>query len=401
MELQLFAVCAPGLEPFTAHELRGLDLLRSPSPSGKAPMERGLGGEAGGVEFTGALRDLYHANLHLRTASRVLVRLGAFYAAAFSELRKKASRLPWEHYLRPGQPVALRVTCHKSRLYHSEGVAERVAGAIEDRLGRPVEHMKSKSDSQAEAAAAAQLIVVRLDHDHCQISLDSSGELLHRRGYRLAAAKAPLRETLAAGMLMAAQWEVAAPLLDPFCGSGTIPIEAALMQRGLPPGRARRFAFMDWPNYDAALWTPLSLSGTVRDRAGGEGPTQPLIFASDRDAGALEAAQANAARAGVAEAIVFSRRAVSAIEPPATPGWVVTNPPYGVRVSENRDVRNLYAQFGHVLRAKCAGWRVVFLTSEAQLARQAGFDFDSGLRLVNGGLPVRLVIGKVAVDYGR
>jgi putative N6-adenine-specific DNA methylase len=387
MELQLFAVCAPGLEPFTNHELRQLGLAILSGPDVRVSRQ-GRVHDVGGVEFKGALRDLYRANLHLRTASRVLVRFGAFYAAAFSELRKKASRLPWEKYLTPGQSVALRVTCHKSRLYHSDAVAERIAGAIEDRLGRPVQHIQGKPE--ADEATTAQLIIARLDHDHCQISLDSSGELLHRRGYRLATAKAPLRETLAAGLLMAAQWEATAPLLDPFCGSGTIAIEAALIQRGLPPGRARRFAFMEWPGYDAGLWR--SLLDETRPTPP---PASPLIFASDRDAGALEVAQANAARAGVANVVDFSRRAVSAIEPPATPGWVVTNPPYGARIGENRDLRNLYAQFGNVLRAKCAGWRVAFLTPEAQLARQAGFDFESGLKLVNGGRPVRLVIGSV------
>ena len=185
------------------------------------------------MAFNGGLDELYRANLHLRTASRVLVRLGDFYAAAFSELRKKAGRLEWERYLRPGQPVALHVTCHKSKLYHSDAVAERVAGAIGDRLGRPTTMLKP---AESEDDSPPQLVIVRLVNDHCTISIDSSGELLHRRGYRLATAKAPLRETLAAGMLLASGWDVRSPLIDPFCGSGTIAIEAALMRAGLPPG---------------------------------------------------------------------------------------------------------------------------------------------------------------------
>jgi putative N6-adenine-specific DNA methylase len=338
----------------------------------------------GGIEFHGTLRDLYRANLHLRTASRILVRLGEFYAAAFSELRKKAGRLPWEEYLAPGQPVALRVTCHKSKLYHSDAVAERMAGAIEDRLGRPSSYRTKRGDDEA-VEAISQVIVVRLMHDKCTISLDSSGALLHQRSYRLATAKAPLRETLAAGMLFASGWDKASPLLDPFCGSGTIAIEAALMARDIAPGRARRFAFMDWPNFGPSLWQSVL---AVETRPGA---SLPVIIASDRDAGAIEAAKANAARAGVADGIEFSRRAVSAIEPPATPGWIVTNPPYGVRVSGNKDLRNLYAQFGNVLRAKCPGWHLAMLSGNAQLQKSMGLKFEDGVPLVNGGLKVRLV----------
>ncbi len=386
-----FAVAAPGLEPFTAQELDKLSLTSH--PLGKA----GERGEVGGIEFPASLSGLYRANLHLRTASRILVRLGEFYAAAFSELRKKAGRLSWEQYLSPGQPVTLRVTCHKSRLYHSDAVAERVAGAIEDRLGRLSPYgTKGGNDETTEnpKTTDAQLIVVRLVRDKCTISVDSSGALLHQRGYRLATAKAPLRETLAAGMLFVSEWDMASPLLDPFCGSGTIAIEAALMARGIPPGHTRHFAFMDWPNFDAAVWQSLVENIETRSRA-----SLPLIMASDRDAGAIEAAKANAARAGVADDIGFSRRAVSAIELPSfafaqdkpTPGWVVTNPPYGVRASENKDLRNLYAQFGNVLRARCPGWHVAMLGGSVQLMKSVGLDFDEGLPLVNGGLKVRLV----------
>jgi putative N6-adenine-specific DNA methylase len=246
-----------------------------------------------------------------------------------------------------------------------------------------------------------QLIVVRLLHDHCTISVDSSGVLLHRRGYRLATAKAPLRETLAAGILLASGWdspagEVPPPLLDPFCGSGTIPIEAALLAHGIPPGRSRRFAFMDWPGYDDGQWATLvaaadAASGEHIARLGG----RLRIQGSDRDAGAMEAAQGNAARARVADAVEFSCHAVSAISPPPGPGWVVTNPPYGVRVAANRDLRNLYAQFGKVLRAQCPGWRVAILGNDRQLLRQLEIPLESGLALVNGGIHVRLATGVV------
>ena len=371
-----FAAAAPGLERLTAQELSSLGMA--------APRA-----EPGGVSFTGELLDLYRASLCLRTASRLLVRLGEFYAAAFSELRKKAGRLPWERFLAPGQPVALHVTCHKSRLYHSGAVAERVAGAIADRLGRPAPVLPPAGDN--EGSGLPQLIVVRLANDLCTISVDASGELLHRRGYRLATAKAPLRETLAAGLLLASGWDAASPLLDPFCGSGTIAIEAAMLALGIPPGAHRRFAFMDWPGYNPDRWQALL------ERSCPPAPAEapPPIQASDRDAGAVEMAQANAGRAGVASAVEFTRRAVSAIQPPPGPGWVVTNPPYGLRTGSARDLRNLYAQLGHVLRRSCPGWRVAILTTDLGLLSQTGLKLEASFATVNGGVNVRLGRGKV------
>ena len=378
-----FAVSAPGLETLTAGELRRLGI--TPKGAVQAGQAAGLSDEdgGGGVSFAGGQVALYRANLHLRTASRVLVRLGAFPATLFSELRKRAAQLPWRLYLRPGQPVNLRVTCHKSRLYHSGAVAERVLAAIGDQLGKPSVQVKGEE--------SGQLIVVRLLHDQCTISVDSSGELLHRRGYRLETAKAPLRETLAAGLLLASGWDGSAPLLDPFCGSGTIAIEGALLAAGLPPGRAREFAFMHWPGFNRAEWDAVQAS------AGPAAPSAvcPPILASDRDAGAVRIAQSNAARAGVEGCISFAQQAVSAIQPPPGPGWVVTNPPYGLRVSANKDLRNLYAQLGNVLRAHCPGWNVAILCSDRVLLGQTGLSLDTSLSLVNGGLRVLVGRGQV------
>ncbi len=373
MDYRIFVVSAPGLEEITARELVALGLAPTPI--------------AGGVEFAGALRDLYRVNLLLRTASRVTVRLGEFYAAAFSELRKKASRLPWERYLRPGQPVAVRATCRRSKLYHSDAVVERVAGAIADRLGAPSEVVGWDEES---ADVPPQLVIVRLFNNQCTISVDTSGALLHRRGYRQATAKAPLRETLAAGMLLASGWDGRSPLLDPFCGSGTIPIEAALLARNIAPGKERRFALMDWPDFASGEWAEVRAAAIAAERE-----SAPPLLAADRDAGAIGAAEANAARAGVAGDIAFACQAVSAIAPPSGPGWVVTNPPYGVRVSAAQDLRNLYAQFGHVLRAHCPGWQVAFLCNDPQLIGQTRLRLDTSLAWINGGLRVRLARGVV------
>jgi putative N6-adenine-specific DNA methylase len=386
---KLFAVCAPGLEPFTALELDRLGLvgIHRPSQSENFLTEKEALFKSGGIEFQGSLHDVYQANLYLRTASRVLVRLDQFYASAFPELRRKASRLLWENYLAPKRPIALRVTCKKSRLYHEAAVAERVAGAIADRLGKPPAIQKYREDSGTDPP---QLIVVRLVDNLCTISMDSSGALLHRRGYRLATAKAPLRETLASAMVMASGWDTLSPFLDPFCGSGTIPIEAALLARRVPAGYSRRFAFMDWPNFDSKSWDKL-LTHAGKAIAS----DIPKIIASDRDPGAIQAAQGNAERAGVADWIEFSRKAISAIDPPPGPGSVVTNPPYGVRLRKTNDLRNLYAQLGKVLRARCPGWRVTVLCDRIELIRSTGLEFDRGISMMNGGLKVRLLRGLV------
>jgi len=368
-----FAVTAPGLEPFTFEELRLLDLL----PATQEP---------GGVLFQGDLAALYRANLHLRTASRILARLGNFfYATTFPELEQRLSRLPWERFLAPRQPVAIRVTCHKSKLYHSDAVARTVSSALEQRLEAPSPILKASDESDR----PPQLVLVRLAEDKCTVSVDSSGTLLHKRGYRQAVAKAPLRETLAAALLLASGWDLASPLLDPFCGSGTIPIEAALLALGIPPGIDRRFAFMDWPGYDDVLWQTIHASiPTLHGQS-------PVILASDRDAGAIKMAQANAERAGVADAIEFKCQAVSSVTPPPREGWVVTNPPYGLRVSQGKDLRNLYAQFGNVLHQKCPGWSLSVLCSDLVLLGQMKVKLDTSLSLVNGGLRVRLGRGVI------
>jgi 23S rRNA G2445 N2-methylase RlmL len=370
-----FAVTAPGLESFTAEELRGLD---SSTGSGQhlEPVT-----ELGGVTFRGDLATLYRANLHLRTANRVLARLGNFfYATTFEELQQRAARLPWERFITPGQPISLRVTCRKSKLYHSDAVARTVFAALAERMGQPSPVVKADEESDQ----PPQLVIVRLADDKCTISVDSSGTILHKRGYRQAVAKAPLRETLAAAIVMASGWDKVSPLLDPFCGSGTIPIEAAMMALGIPPGINRCFAFMDWPGYEQSVFS-IQRSSSI-----GKQVNTPVILASDRDAGAIKMARENAERAEVADFIEFKCQAVSSITPPPGPGWMVTNPPYGLRVSEGRDLRNLYAQFGNVLRKKCPGWNVSVLCSDPILLGQMRLDLDTALTLVNGGIRVRL-----------
>lgn len=379
--LKFYVSCPPGLEPMLAAEYKLLGLVRVKLKKDEEDqIKHTIGEDTGGMEFEGPLEHVYLANLHLRTASRVTVRLGEFKAITFAELRKKASKMDWEKYLTAGQKVNIQVVCHKSRLYHSDAVAERILGSIDDHF--------SPSAKKAEQSAEGQIILVRLVNDNCTISLDSSGELLHKRGYKQAVAKAPLRENLAAGMIMASGWDRVSPLIDPFCGSGTIPIEAAMMAQQIAPGINRSFRFSNWPIYDKATWTEIldnAKKQIIKD--------SPPLFGYDRDAGAIEMSKANAARAGQKDHIQFMCQAVSLLESPAPTGWVVTNPPYGIRISENKDLRDLYARFGTLMKQNFTSWHVSVLCNDDQLIANMGLQKPAKtIRLTNGGISVKQVI---------
>ncbi|HEY8164176.1 MAG TPA: class I SAM-dependent RNA methyltransferase [Gemmatimonadaceae bacterium] len=362
----LFVSCAPGLEPLVSSELDSLGLRGRATP--------------GGVEFNGGMAEMFAANLWLRTASRVLISAAAFHASSFHELERRANQVPWETWLPKGERVRFRVTCRKSRLYHSDAVAERLGNAAAKR-----------ANAVASDDEDAQLFVVRIFRDECTIRADSSGELLHRRGYRQSLAKAPLRETLASAMLLASEWDLGSPLIDPFCGSGTIPIEAALMARRIAPGITRSFAFQRWPSHDQDQWN--GIRGKAREAALQSAPA--MILASDRDEGAVRATIENAERAGVAADIDASVRPVSAVDLPSARGWVVTNPPYGVRIGERGELRNLYAGFGNALRRAGARYRLAILSADRELEAQLRLDLEEVLRTTNGGIPVRLLVGEI------
>ncbi|HEX5726323.1 MAG TPA: hypothetical protein VFX98_12700, partial [Longimicrobiaceae bacterium] len=287
-------------------------------------------------------------------------------------------------------------TSRKSRLYHEGAVAERLLRFIGERVGGAGAGSLAK-DEDEEADDAAQLFVVRFVRDECLVSADASGALLHLRGYRQALAKAPLRETLAAALLLGSGWDPASPCVDPLCGSGTIPIEAALLARRIAPGLAnaarepRRYACLEWPGFDAARWAEV-----VRRAREDILPAAPApVLGSDRDEGAVAAAAANAERAGVAADVALSARPLSAIEPPPGPGWLASNPPYGVRVGESDALRDLFAALGRTARAKCHGWTLALLSADPRLEAQVGIPFREVLRTSNGGIPVRLVAGRV------
>lgn len=371
----LFAVCAPGIEPVLLLEVEALGLR------GRAV--------AGGVEVDAPLAEVARLNLWLRTASRVLVRMGTVEATKFPELVRKAAALPWERFVGKGAAVALRVTCRKSRLYHSGAVAERLHAALEQRLGGKVELRKAAAEDEPPSgtalgdsslgqflgtAHAPQLFVARFDHDVLTVSADSSGALLHQRGWRGPSAKAPLRETLAAALLLAARWDPATPLCDPLCGAGTIPIEGALLAMRRAPGLSRAFAFEEWPGFDLRPFQEL------REKSRKSECLPPArVEASDLDAGAVAATRGNAARAGVA--LEVAQRPLSSLPPDAGAGLIACNPPWGVRIERGFRFDELAEA-----RRRRPRWRLAAVLGDARAA--SALRWRRLLKTQAGGIPV-------------
>lgn len=362
--LDLFAVAAPGIEPVLAREVAAL------------PGVRGVKPVPGGVEFTGELDVLYRANLWLRTATRVLVRVGQFEAREFAKLRRRAGTLPWERFLDGKRPLAISASQSGSRLYHTGAIAENLTAAIGDRV-------RARADTDGDE----QKVLVRGVSDQWTVSIDSSGELLHRRGWRQEPAHAPLRETLAAALLYLSGWDPATPLVDPMCGAGTLPLEACALAMRIAPGLQRSFAFAAWPAFDGARWERLRA-----EAAAAQLPSPPApICGSDRSPAAIAVAQRNAERAGLAAHVRLTRAELDEVAPPAGPGTVIMNPPYGRRLGDPRQLRALYGAIGRALRARFAGWRAALLVSDARLVDAVGARVVADHPLVNGGLRVRLL----------
>lgn len=327
----------------------------------------------GGVTVTGGWPEVWRANLELRGAVRVLARIGAFRAFHLAQLDKRARKVAWGDVLRPDVPVKVEAACKGSRIYHAGAAAQRIERAIAEELGAPI------------SADAGIVVKARIDDDLCTLSVDTSGESLHKRGHKEGVNKAPMRETMAALFLRQCGYDGREPVVDPMCGSGTFVIEAAEMAAGLNPGRTRAFAFETLATFDAAAWAAL--------RGVEPGPRPAVRFyGSDRDAGAIAMSRANAARAGIADLTDFQQHAVSDLTPPdGPPGLVIVNPPYGDRIGDKKSLFPLYHALGQTLSARFAGWRAGLITSEASLAKATGLPFAPPAAPVShGGLRVTL-----------
>jgi putative N6-adenine-specific DNA methylase len=354
--LELFLVATPGLEDTLAQEVKRLGFKGSKTSEG-------------GVTLKADWADLIRANLELRTATRVLLRLGSFHVAHLAHLDKHARSFPWNKWLRKEVSVHVEASCATSKIYHSGAVKQRIAAAITEEYGAVTED------------GADLRILARLEDDLCTLSIDTSGESLHKRGHKQKMHKAPLRETLAAAFLMQCGYTGNETVLDPMCGSGTFVIEAAEMAMGLRAGRARHFAFELMKKQEALDLTPEVAQ-----------PTPHRFYGYDRDAGAIAMSQQNATRAGVAAATHFTHDALTSLTPPdAPPGLVIVNPPYGERIGDKRELFGLYGALGKVLKERFKGWRVGIVTSDAGLAKATTLKFlPTGKPVLNGGIRVRL-----------
>ena len=374
-KLHWFAVASPGLEVSLSTELAALAHIEDPRVV------------EGGVEFGGALGGGMTANLHSRIATRILLRMGEVKARDFAPLRRSLAKLPWQNYVPRDRGLRIDVSTGHCRLYHTGALAETVELAIEDSVGKLP---KREKHAQAHEDDDCTRILLRGQDDRFTASVDSSGALLHRRGWRLEAGCAPLRETLAAGILALCEYDPALPLVDPMCGAGTIAIEAAAMARKIPPGLGRGFAFERWPVHDAQTWQHL------REAISANPASHAPIVASDRDAHVVDVARRNAARAQVEDDVRLAVAAFGQDEVPIPPGLLVVNPPYGHRLGERAQALRLARGLGQTLLAHYRGWRAGILCPHPQFvaAISAGAHRTPAKTHVlrNGGLRVHLAV---------
>lgn len=365
----MFATTAKGLEEVLAAELQGL---------GAAKIHQ----MPGGVRFVGDLALLCRANLWLRTANRVLLRLADFPCATPDELYQGVKAVAWQEWLNPQMTLAVSCSLRDSQMTHSGFAALKAKDAVVDALR---EHYGERSSVDVRNPDLP--IQLYINRNHCTLYLDSSGDPLDRRGYRLARGEAPLREHLAAGLILLSGWQGDVPLYDPFCGAGTILVEAAMIAANMAPGLLReRFAFQRWLGYDAAIWQA--------ERQAAEAARQPLraaIMGSDLAIGALKNARGNLERAGIETGVACNERAFTSFTPDQGPGVIICNPPYGARMGDEAELVGLYRQLGDLLKQQCGGCKAFVLTRQGLLAKEVGLRPTRRYPLWNGPIECRLL----------
>lgn len=372
-----FATCPKGLEYLLRDELAALG----------AAAHEGLAG----VHFEGELEVAYRACLESRLASRVLLPLAEFDAADADALYAGVGAIDWAQHMAADATLAIDANGTTAGLTHSGFAAQKVKDAIADQFR---ERCGTRPTVQPERPAVR--LNLRLHGGRATLSLDLSGEPLHRRGWRREQGDAPLKENLACAMLLRAEWPriyaAGGALVDPMCGSGTLLIEAAWMAAGVAPGLRRDyFGLLGWRGHDAALWQHLREAAQAHADAGLRA-LRPCFSGSDADPRMITVATHNLQNAGVAGFVSLGKRSVEHLDAPpdATPGLVITNPPYGERMGERDELQQLYAGFGARLRAGFVGWRVAVLTSAGELERAIGLHADKHYVLFNGALECRL-----------
>lgn len=368
-DFRYFATTSKGLEEVLASELSGLGGTRVESA-------------AGGVAFSGDLALGYRANLWLRTANRVLLSLATFSAPTPATLYEGTKTVPWPDLFPVDARIAVEATVRESGITHSHFAAQKAKDAVVDlfraRVGRRPDVDPASPDVR---------IVLRIVRDECTLSLDLSGESLNRRGYRDDPAEASLRETLAAGMVMLTGWDGTQPLVDPMCGAGTIPIEAALLASGRAPGLLRgAFGFQRLAGYDGRLWKRLVAEAGEQVRG-----TAARIEGCDLSAAAVRGALRNAERAGVSGIAGFQPRDIREFAPEGPPGTILCNPPYGVRMAGGPDAEAFYRAMGEAFKKRCRGWTAWVLSGNPEITRHIGLKATRRIPLMNGPIDCRLL----------
>ncbi|WP_025323450.1 THUMP domain-containing class I SAM-dependent RNA methyltransferase [Deferrisoma camini] len=357
--VEAYAVAPPGLEDVLLAELRGLGLLEAAA-------------EGGGARFRGTWDDLGRVNLCSAVASRVLVRVARFRAQRQAEAARELGRIPWDAWLPRGSGVEVRVARRRSRL-HSGALTEAVREAVERSVGPP-------------AGSPPFRVQVRAVSGEVVVSLDTSGDHLHRRGYRLAPGTAPLRENVAAALLLAAGWEGQEPLLDPMAGVGTLAVEAARMGCGMPAGWQRAFAFERMVPHDPSRWETVRAEVLAQARR----PAPAPVFASDRDPAAVARTRQAARRAGVAEVLRAACVALECLTPPCPRGLLVADPPHGFRLGGRREALEALAA---ALKGPFRRWRWGILTPDPAALEGMGLAPRRVRRLRHGGRALSWALG--------
>lgn len=360
MQMRFIIPVLFGLEAPVADELRRLGLADVQAENGR-------------VLCRGTEADIPRINLNLRCGERLLIELGHFPAPDFETLFQGVRALPWEQFIPKNGRFPVKGYCLNSRLHAVSACQAIVKKAAAARLGG------AYGLNVLPETGALYQIQFSVMKDTATLMLDTSGAGLHKRGYRAQGVAAPLRETLAAAMVLLSRYRGKDPLCDPFCGSGTIPIEAALIARNRAPGLERSFSAQRWAWLDSRLWLDAAQEAQDREFHG-----DYEIFGSDIDPAAVELARHNARLAGVDGAVRFQTADARFFHPDAPCGRVVTNPPYGERVMERQEAQTLYRAFGEAWRRVGEGWKLYLLSSHTEFERNFGRPADKKRKLYNG-----------------
>lgn len=336
-----------------------------------------------GVEFQGDRTLLYRINLWARLPFRILHRLHQFDCSTADDLYKGIQSFAWSDYLTPDYSLAVTATGKNKQLNHSHFTALQVKNAIVDQ-----QRTEFGSRSFVDAKNPDVRINTHIDRDRCIVSLDSSGQSLHRRGYRPAVGAAPLKESLAAALIQLSDWQPEQTFFDPLCGSGTLPLEASLQALNLAPGLMRdQFGFETWMDFDAELWQSLIAEAEEQERSSLLAP----IMGSDHNADIIAQAQTNARQCGVEQWVTFETRDLAEIEAPTDSGVIFCNPPYGERLGNDQDLGIFYKLLGTVLKQNFKGWVAYVLSGNKQLSQNIGLRSSKRVGVFNGSLPCQLM----------